>query len=302
MNWLNTFSNVGIATPLFNEGVTWNGSEFEGSYAFQIPANSSSEPLLFDVSNSNSYDFNFQVGVQNQGNAGAAMGPGVILSWYDDQTSGIPVFEEDWWPWGNGLLGTSGLVPNAISGTGPMHGQYMTIVMKNTGNTLMQLNWSNLYGTNRPTPYSDWRQNLTGYSIAINGLTNLTNSFVGLPSSGFENVLAAALESATVPNGDVFVPLGLYAGPVQYDIQAGVSAFQGTTTINTISYALSGGLTHARQGAGVVWDDSAALSSAANAGVRGQTMFPRAACALIMQGNAAGTSTVTYEFTAQQAA
>jgi len=301
MNWLNTFSNVGVPTTLFSEGVTWNGTTFTGTAAEQINSLGTFTVLdKVDVSNFLSYDINFQVGISNQGSATAALGPYVQLIWYDDLVSGIPVFEEDWYPWGNGVLGTAGLsAPSGIIGTGPMHGRYMTISIQNVGSTLMQVNWMNVYGTNRPTPQSDWRQNLTDYQIAVFGFTNVG---AGVTTS-FENALASSISAVGIPSTPAsIIPLALFAGPIYYDIAAGVSALAGTTTLVSINLLESGGVIHARQGSNVVWDDGAALSAAANVSIRGQTILPRAACALVCQGNAAGTSTLTWDFIAQQGA
>jgi hypothetical protein len=161
-----------------------------------------------------------------------------------------------------------------------------------------------LYGTNRPTPYSDWRQNVNDYSIAAEGLTNLGDQAL-INATGFENVLGSSGAPAlALGTASYFVPLGLYAGPVNYDIAAGNFALAGTTTLCSIEYMNSGDLLHGRQEYNVIWDDGNALSAAANVSVRGSTIFPRAAVALVLMGNqtSGDEATLTWSFQAQQAA
>jgi hypothetical protein len=83
----------------------------------------------------------------------------VQLQWFDDLTSGIPVFGEDWYPFASSVAPPR---QNTLAGCKPIHGQYLTITITNLALTAaIAVQHLDLFGSPRVVPYSDWRQNRT---------------------------------------------------------------------------------------------------------------------------------------------
>lgn len=292
-NWTNP--NIQQVTPLFSLG------SVSGTGAITISAGGLLTVLsLADVSAFSSYDINTYGYAVTPGNAGSPFNCQIQLQWFDDLVSGIPVFEEDWWPWiGRAAINSIGVGPtgaNPLAGSGPMHGRYLTVTvaLKAADTTGMVLQWLNLFGSNRPLPYSDWRQNVGVVNPQVNNLTIQPPS--NLPSLGYDNVIATATSIVIPANVIAFIPFNLYAGPVYYRFQASVAP-QNAPTICVL-----GGLTGGQASAGSGSPNILTSFAADAADHEGTIILPRAVCALIVRAPTAATTTISCQVTGQQAA
>lgn len=215
-NWTNP--NVQQITPLVQSGSV---SASGGFLTMSNPTQNYTILNMANVSQFASYDLN---GYLYASPAGANL-DGVcvefILQWYDDEVSGIPVFEEDWWVWVGRGPTSQGL--NSLAASGPMHGQYMTVIASlpalQNAPTIFQ--YFNLFGSNRIVPYSDWRQNAQTVNPEIFNLTTtLTSQIQG---TSFDNVLGGVTAYVSPANQVTFVPLGLYSGPVYWRYSTGAA-------------------------------------------------------------------------------
>src|ERR1700685_4249545 len=123
-----------------------------------IPASGgTSKPVtLVDVSQYNSYDLSAAFVDTAQATAGHALTVQIQVAFYDDLVSGIPIYQEDWYPWVVSQTPTPGL--QGLIGCGPMHGHYMSIVITNNGAGAVTIPYFNLFGSPRNVQQSDWRQ------------------------------------------------------------------------------------------------------------------------------------------------
>jgi len=246
--------------------------------------------LIFqqDVSLFASYDINFNCVAVSPGAAGSALVGQINLVWFDDMTSGIPVFEEDWFFWVGRSTITSG---NPLGGTGPMHGRFMSVTMFLPPTTVngMSIQYLNLFGSNRVVPYSDWRQNCQLVQPESSGTSLLAGS-----GTSFDNVLCetnAALTAGSLQ----FLPCGLYAGPAYYQVQMTQTPAQSLTLVNLSGY-ISGGIIF---GAPVVGQ---LVSNGAAAEFSGEVILPRGPCAWMIHANATTGGNANIITVAQQAA
>lgn len=284
-SWTNP--NVQQVTPLSQAGNLAGAPN-----AATINAGGSYMPLnLVDVSLFSSYDIDGYVYASPSGSAGAPIVALVQLQWYDDNTSGITVFEEDWWIW----VGRTSLpAGTTLAGTGPMHGKFMslTVTIPNaTSGAIVQ--YMNIFGSPRTVPYSDWRQNLATLQPQSSGITLLSNT----AGSGFDNILAYVQGAALAAGAVIFIPIGLYAGPVYYSINYS-QVPNNTLVIATLASLVSGQIVAGTGMPGVLLTDTAA----AGAFTFGQLILPRAPCALVLHGNATTAGTITFTCIGQQAA
>lgn len=207
-NWTNP--NVGQVQPIIQSGSLAAGSNVQTinpASGFQIVS-------MANVTAYQSYDINTYIYANSPGAVGAPIVALYQLLWFDDLTSNIPVFEEQWWIW----LGRApaGFADNH-SGQGPMHGAYMTVNVSipNTCLSSATLQYFNLFGSPRQVPWSDWRQDAFQVNPQNNGLTATSPV-----TSGYENSLCNIGSLAMANNSTVWVPCNLYAGPVYYRFQA----------------------------------------------------------------------------------
>lgn len=167
-----------------------------------------------NVSQFANYDLNMHGYAVTPGAIGAPIVALVQLQWFDDTVSNIPVFEEQWWIWlGRAAAGFN----DNLSANGPMHGTYMTvnISIPNTCTSSAILQYFNLFGSPRATPWSDWRQDAFQVNPQNNGLTIQSPG-----TSGYENSLCNAPNIALGAGATVWIPCNLYAGPVYWRYQA----------------------------------------------------------------------------------
>lgn len=287
MTWSN--SGSGTISPLFSSG-TLSGSAYD-----TLPAGGSVAPIeLLDISGYASYDFNAYFQCLNQNTLGAALTMQVQLTWFDDLVSGIPVFEEDWWP-----AAGSAVAPafNTLAGCGPMHGRYMTVTLINYGTTSMTVQYLNIFGSPRVVPYSDWRQNSALLTMNPNGWTWSAGDF----GISFDNLLAS-YNQVPIPGGaQTFLPIGMYAGPVwiSYEDTSSV-AFDNDSVLVSLEGLTSGALIAGTACPNILYN-FANSATPANTLVQMELVLPRSACALLIKGGST-VADINFTVTAQQAA
>lgn len=207
-NWTNP--NIGQVIPLVQSGSLNPAS----NVATITPAGGFQLVNQVNVTQFISYDLNTYLYAVSPGGVSSPIVALFQLLWFDDLTSGIPVFEEQWWIWvGRAPAG----FPDCMAAQGPMHGAYMTVNVSIptacASNAILQ--YFNLFGSPRQVPWSDWRQDAFQVNPQNNGLTAVSPS-----TSGYENSLANVSSFAPGNGNSVWVPCNLYAGPVFYRFQA----------------------------------------------------------------------------------
>lgn len=263
-----------------------------------IPAGTGYQVMnLVDVSTYTSYELALYV----YGSAGAAGGSAthqVILQWFDDTVSGIPVYQEDWYPLSGGgvfagsLSGNLGQPNNPLCGSGPMHGHYMSMFVNNPGTADKKIQWCNVFGSGRPLNYSSWRENgaMPG-GTAIQGTTVIANSI----GETYENHPAGLNAWSPPVAGTIyFLPLGMYAGPVSFLYEVITTTLTHDPTIVDLSTVTGGSLSAGIGQVGVVADFGNTLNNIEQVIIN----LPRAACALVMEGPV--TSVVNFSMVTQQ--
>lgn len=274
--------------------LTAQGSIGGAAAATIVPGTPFTAMSLVDVSLYQSYDINLFAFSQSPGTVNANIVAQVVLQWFDTNTgvNDIPVFEEDWWLWCGRAAPVAGF--NTLSGCGPMHGRYMTVQVFTTITAAvnMTLQYINIFGSTRLVPSSDWRQNGAQVNPQSNGITAQLGG-----GSGFDNRLGSVSNLTLGASALVFIPLGLYAGPVYFRYQCNTAAPLHNVTFVDMGGQVSGGL-----GAGTATPGVLVNIAADTNEHEGTFLAPRAPVAFIIQGAAAGTSSISLDVIAQQAA
>jgi hypothetical protein len=259
----------------------------------QLPAGGTVTPVnLVNVSQFSSYDLNTYI-FQNNGGGGVGntVVVQILIQWFDDLVSGIPVFEEDWWLY-TGRVSTPSQGVASLAGSGPMHGRYMTVqVNNNFGNNACTIQWLNLFGSNRTVPYSDWRQNASQVNPITNGLS-IQSSVLG---DGFDNILYSGGTMAIGASASIWLPMCLYSGPVWYRFQA-TAAPQNNVVICAAAFLAGGQIVFGTGNPTVLVNIPADTAEH-----EGTFLAPRAPCYMAVHGNAAASS-ISFQAIAQQAA
>lgn len=207
-NWTNP--NVQPIVSIAHSGDLTGGSVV----ATITPAGGVNMVNKINVTQFASYDLGFYLYAQSPGGVSSPIVALCQLLWFDDLTSNIPIYEEQWWVWvGRAPAGFN----DNMMGTGPMHGAYMTVNISIptacASNAILQ--YFQLFGSPRPQPWSDWRQDAFQVNPQNNGLTVVSPS-----TSGYENTLCNAFQIAPGNNASVWIPISLYSGPVYWRFQA----------------------------------------------------------------------------------
>jgi len=291
MAWTNP--NIQQVVPLARLGAYAPG-------AIGIPAVGTTPVNVFPVSAGNnglinviqfaSYDLNLLAWATSPGAAGAAITLSVTINWYDDLASSIPVFTETWWPW---VARNENITSPTLAASGPMHGTYMQILVSGAPDQTSNLNvqYINVYGSNRVVPYSDWRQNSAIVQPECFGLNEVQDP----AATSFENILVNLNHSTLIANLTYFIPFGLYAGPVFVTYQQG-AATPVTATIMTVAGLSGGDVIAGTTGPGVIYSFPDTDTSPQYASL----ILPRAACCLVVETPSANMS-FTISVIAQQA-
>jgi hypothetical protein len=268
-----------------------SGSLSAGSVVATInPAGGFQIVSLANVTQFASYDLNTYLYAVSPGGAASPIVALFQLQWFDDTTSGIPIFEEQWWIWvGRAPAGFS----DNMGACGPMHGAYMTVNVSipTACASSAILQYFNLFGSPRNIQYSDWRQDAFQVNPQNNGLTVLSPS-----TSGYENSLANIGSFGLAANETRWVPCNLYAGPVYYRFQASqvpnndpVIAAADNITASGIVVGTSNPMTLVN----ITNDANEHFST---------FIAPRVPMYFVIHGNAGAASNFSFNMTGQQAA
>jgi hypothetical protein len=281
-NWTNP--NTQKIVPLFQ-----GGSITGATNALVIAPGLATVLNKVNISQFESYDLNMFV-FTNTAGANTAIVTLVNLIWYDDLTSNMPVFEEDWWIWNgrNSIDFTNTITPQVASG--PMHGRYLTVIINNTGvGSNITVQFLNIFGSNRNVQQSDWRQNADLINPQSSGITALASSVAA--QSGYENVLGVLNNFGPIGIASTqFLPLCLYAGPVWIRFQSPTTAPGANVVICSTVGDISGDITVGTANKNVI-----ANIPADTAEHELQVIFPRAPCFMAIKG---GTVAHNFSFLA----
>jgi len=295
------------ATSLVNAGGTGSAN-----VAFTVPPSANGNTVILpltDVTDWNSYDINlYAYGPTNTTTGAEALC--LVFQWFDDLTSGIPVFQEEWWVWTgyeaiNGPLG--GPRYNPLAGNGPMHGRYMQISAVNVGGntTPITIQWLNLFASPRTVPYSDWRQSIFAmYWQSPGSLIDLAyipidysghNTISAAPlGGGFENQLLT-LNGYEPGAGEQGYLLPLYAGPVSINYEIANAVASNSPRLISLADTVGSQLN------GVPFPGTLIIfPNVLNSTYQGILELPRAPCLFVC--SFAATTAITLSITAQQAA
>lgn len=244
-----------------------------------------------NISQFASYDLTAFMFAATPGAVNAILVGQIQLQWFDDLTSGIPIFEEDWWIWAGRAAPVAG--QNTLAATGPMHGTYMSVnvFVPITAASNGVLQYINIFGSPRTVPYSDWRQNGQLVNPQSNGITLQAGG-----GTSFDNLLASISNLTLTANQLIFIPFGLYSGPVYYRMQCTVAALH-DPVIADMNAEVSGGL-----GAGTANNGILVNFPTDTVEHEGTYFSGRSPGAFMIQGNAAGTTNFSLQVIAQQAA
>lgn len=278
---------VGVQ-PIF-QGGTFNGTPIT-TIAPGVPY----QPIqLMNVAQYTSYDVNMYGICLNGGAVGNVITALCQLQWFDDTTSGVPVFEEDWWFYAGRSVLASGTANNPLAGSGPMHGRYLTVTISIPATALfgMTLQYFNMFGSNRNMPYSDWRQNAVLVNPETNGLSILPSVAT---ATAFNNTLVNIQGAVLLANVQSWVPCGLYSGPCYFYFSTGAAAAQ-TIVLISCEGLTAGQIVPGSGCPNVLW----ALTGNAQQGLLN---LPRSPCAWVIHNNATTQTNANIFMVAQQAA
>jgi hypothetical protein len=269
-------------------------SIFSQPASLTIPTGSINTPILLqNIGAYNSYDLSMALVDTGQATLGHPLTCSVQLLWYDDLISGIPIYSEIWNVWvvaQNPSHPTQGII-----GSGPMHGQYMTVNVGNVNTTAgVVMPYFNLFGSSRNIQLSDWRQSMGNH---VND-----HSFTLLPvteSFAVDNTLAdtSGLQAVTSGISNYWIPLALYSGPVYMYIQVGSGGVLSASVSDVGSHAAVDSSGNISDSQGQMTND---VLNASNTSVLRQFYMPRSASALFI--NVSTTGTFGCKVVAQQGA
>jgi hypothetical protein len=273
-------------------GVTslFSGGSASGAPFTSVAAGATITPLnLVDVSLYTSYDLSIAAIDTAQATAGHALSFSIRLSWYDDLTSGLAVFEEIWHPWV--VTGLPATAPRGIIASGPMHGKYFSVSVMNPGSGPVSVQYLNVFGSPRNLQVSDWRQFLNN-EVSDAVLVNMFSTALG-----FDNNLADTEGSfIAAANTTYLMPFCLYAGPVAWSFETGAGIVITAAEIMDIGsnnlVSTSGNVT---LGVGNLLSPP----FAANEQLNGQLILPRGGCAFYLRVGGTG-GLVNFKVVAQQ--
>lgn len=290
MVWTNP-NTTGIV-PLAQEGT------ISGGAAATITKAAPYQVLnLQNVAQFSAYDINAYAWTSSAGAASGHLVAQIVIQWFDDLVSGIPVYEEDWWIYVGRASTPTPANANTLSGCGPMHGQYMSVYVYAASATSpadsLTIQYINVFGSNRQLAYSDWRQNALAVNPETFALTIVGTAGFG---TGFDNILANVLAVTATANEELWIPCGLYSGPVYYRFQQTVAA-NNDPVICATAQCSSGALVPGTSSFGVLVNLTNNTSE-----MEGTFFAPRCPLAFVFEGNAAGTSQFSLMLVGQQAA
>lgn len=207
-------------TATYSSGLPLVASLVQNPNGFAVsPAQTVTVLNLADVSQFSAYDITLVLYNTNQATAESALTAPIVLEWFDDLTSGIPVYSEIWDVWISNqtvpLFSPNGQNAGIVFGTGPMHGRYLTIsVSEVTGVTGINAQFFNVFGTSRSPNISTWRQTPPPMSVGVGAVLLTTPNQISGPS----NILIEVSSGVMAANTPYMIPIGLYSGPVSWGV------------------------------------------------------------------------------------
>lgn len=274
MNWQ-------VSTPTQVASLYQQGSVTGSPAAFTVAANSSTTIFSnLNVSNYESYDIAAYIGDPTQNNVGHALACKIELKWFNDNVSGIPVYIEDWQPW------VSKVIPpvsafEGIVGTGPMHGQFMTVTITNGSSSAIEFAWLSIFGSPRNQNFSDWRQNITLATVQDATL----HTAQGLTGTSFDDVVFEG-SFALAANQNYLMPINLYAGNVSMSLGSS-AALAGVYIVDIgTNYAnFTSGNVPTAPALGHIWEGVEGAGTQ-----QAEFILPRSACAFVVKAGTAATN------------
>lgn len=264
----------GDEIPIYQAGT------LNGATAFTIPANGKSYPVGgADVSSFQSYDISLLLTCATQGTAGAPLACQVRLTWFNDDTSGIPVYVETWYPWVVNALATDSTVSVAM-GSGEMHGRYLNVSISNGGSQPIAVQFMEVYGSARTKGVSTWNQN-----VATDPKFGFPDAHVGTANSGVgSDCNLYDMYAILGANTKYIFPFNLYSGNVNY-------YFHSTEALTLDPVIIDIGSNYTEFLAGSIpfgGTSPGALQILANTtnGQNGALLLPQSACALVVETGA----------------
>lgn len=232
--------------------------------AFTIPAASVVTPVqLFDMSAYTSYDISTFCFCATQSTAGSPICVPITFVWYDDLTSGVPVYKETWDIWVSDTAVDAQNDNAVVYGSGPVHGRYLTVQYAEVqGANSYTCLFLNLFGSSKRaiTPQSVWKQKPPAN---INfGVGQFTDNF----AATYDDVLTSI--GWSLPTGNTaWLPIGLYSGPVSWWFNSSAALSNSAGIIAAVPEVYSsGGVPIGISGAvGLIVEINAATSESGNA-------------------------------------
>jgi hypothetical protein len=265
ISYTNTTQTVQIASP--STFTTGGGT---------IPMSGQVTTPFIPVAQFASYD----IGLTFTSNSNTSLVISVEFIWSEDPAGQNIVFSEEFWvPVYIVPAGTT-----TVTGSGPMHGNYLSILLTNPDTSAANISVFNLFGSSRPQNYSDWRS--TG-RIAMQNPT-----YNNVPSGdGFDNLLGAVSGQTVAAGATLNFALGMYAGPVWFRAQNTGASTSTTkaglfTVFDNIPFAL--------------YNPNAGIASSAEQSQ--ELILPRTFCFMKFQNIGTTAASMNATVTAQQAA
>jgi len=202
-----------LATEIFNETnitVPSGGLGIESSIVPAIPYST--------------YDLNIQAYCGSQNNNNAPLVGIAVLQWYIDSAGTMPVGSPDIW---NFWLSNSSTNISAVSGSGPIRGNYFSITFltpPGASETFLVTSLQ-MWGSSRVPPNtSDWRQAPPVAGAMNSGLTMYSAQSGYNATNGQADLVLYNINNVTVPASETYwQPLPLFAGPVYSRVSIGTT-------------------------------------------------------------------------------
>jgi hypothetical protein len=245
---------------------------------------------LVDISQYESYDLATAFVDTSQNTAGHALVQTVSVQFFDDLTSGIPIYQETWYPWVVSQTPTVGL--QGVIGCGPVHGHYMTIKVSNGGSGAVTIPYFNLYGSPRNVQVSDWRQ------CHGNHVSDATLHEIQTVGDGYDNSLFDSNGLNTLANSTGYLfPLFLFAGAVDIMLDNNSAVLSSAEIVDIGAPDQTSGNISTTTGAIFIFPSTALAAAAVTFA---SINLPRSACALKLITTASGGGNVGFKVVAQQ--
>lgn len=244
---------------------------------------------LIDVSKAQSCDIKLNAFSPSQATVGAALTSSLQLKWFDDAAGNNLVYVEDVVFY----LGNSALNAQALIGSAPIHGRYLTATVSNPSTIASGVNTTvnnlTITGSYRTPVYSSWRQAVPAVTCTSVTVANLTTQGVPIFTGNL-----GSINNQTPGTGLRVYLLPLYAGPVSYYWNVNTAALVNSGTLIDMSFVTSGNLAAGTSQSGLIKAFTNTLATIEALTVN----FPRSPVGLVV--NPAATSQIQFSAIGQQ--